>query len=328
MISSLSNNTPAQSKLYQQISLKERQNFKGYFSKAANLNIKKNSIDPHSILNRESKQMSTNASMNSNYKNNIDQQRKSIAQSDINSIGFEQRLIKFHSNNKNIRILAKEIEVVLKTFEAGNIASIATELGIPIESGFNKKYLIEDIKSVICAYVENELLLGGVGQKNVYIRQTPSGLESIKRILRFTSFSILATDKIVSVKDLQKMSENVTKMREVMKGAGIFFGLGKFSSSKLDKQIGKRDNYLDRVKERESKGKGTTISNVFRKKKNRSKFRLKDVMAGQLYEFLQKTIGGGNTDDLDLTNINKTGGGDFSFKNSVATKVDEDAIRT
>jgi hypothetical protein len=34
MISSLTNNTPAQARLFQQIALKERQNFKGYFSKA------------------------------------------------------------------------------------------------------------------------------------------------------------------------------------------------------------------------------------------------------------------------------------------------------
>lgn len=310
MISSLSNNTPSQSRMYQQISSKEMKNYKGYFSKAANKTMSRSSIDPGAILNRESRQMTDNNSMRKNEA--LKQKKKDFAQSNVSSKGFENRLLKFKTNNKNIKRLATELEVILKTTESDNLIYIASGLGIYLESGFNKRYIIEQIKSVVCSYVEFEIMSAGSStSKNIFLKPDVVGFDIIKRLLRFTSFSMLATDDVITVKELDKISSEIANMRNTMKNArGI---LGGFKQSKLDKQISKRDKFLDKVKKTESKGSGVLFSNMFKKASNKSKFKLKKNMAEDLYKFLKD-------------NISSDTGVNFSWKGDFTSATDQKAI--
>lgn len=281
MITTLSNYSPTQSKMYNQISLREKQNYKGYFSKQFNKTMNRNAIDPASILNRESKQMSSNAAVNSNYKDSVNKTKREFESSKMHSKGFLNRLVKFKTSNAEIKLLAKELEVVLKTFESDNLVAIASSLGIAIESGFNKKFLIEEIKGFIASYVEGELFVGRSGSsKNVYIRQSPNGLNTIKRLLKYTSFAYLAFDDTVSVKELQEMGANISAMRSKMDRRGIKGFLDNLLGKSLDKEVSKREDFLDKVKSSESKKR-------FLRKTN-AKF--KKSMAKPLYEFLEKHV--------------------------------------
>lgn len=285
MISSLSNNTPSQSRMYQQISLSEKQNFKGYFSKANIKSINKNKISGHDILNRESRQLGPNAKMNEKYKEDTLNKRKELESSKINSKKFDRKMIRFKPGSKEIRVLANELEIVLKTYESANLVPIAMSLGIPVESGFNKSYLIENIKAYIGTYVENELLITRAGNlKNVYIRQTPEGLSTIKRLLRYTSFAHLTFGGDVTIKQLNEMAAEVEKVRD--KASKYKGFLGKFKPSKLNKEISKRDKFLNKVLDTEKK----------RSSKKKSKF--KKSMAKPLYDFFKQN-GLGNVSFLD-----------------------------
>lgn len=285
MISSLSNNTPSQSRMYQQISLSEKQNFKGYFSKANVKSINKNNLSGHDILNRESRQLGPNAKMNEKYKEDTLNKRKELESSKINSKKFDRKMIRFKPGSKEIRVLANELEIVLKTYESANLVPIAMSLGIPVESGFNKSYLIESIKSYIGTYVENELLITRAGNlKNVYIRQTPEGLSTIKRLLRYTSFAHLTFGGDVTIQELNEMAAEVEKVRD--KASSYKGFLGKFKPSKLNKEVSKKDKFLNKVLDKEKKPSS----------KMKSKF--KKSMAKPLYEFFKKN-GLGNVSFLD-----------------------------
>lgn len=277
----MSNATPAQTKMYEQISLKEKQNFKGYFTKAAMNAIKNNSLSGHAVLNRESRQMSSNSNLNSSYQKTIDDKKKDLESSKINSKGFSNRMVKLHTSNKEIKLLANELEIVLKTTESSNLVNIANSLGILVESGSNKKYLIEEIKAIVCAYVEGELLVGrSISSKNVYIRQTPNGLSTIKKLLRYTSFAHLTFDSNISITELKEMGADIVSMRDrLAMSKGLF---KKFSSKKLDRNIDQTDAFLEKVKRRQLKGIGSKKPQL----KTNAKF--KKSMEIPLYNLLSK----------------------------------------
>jgi hypothetical protein len=287
MISSLSNNTPSQSRVYQQISIKEKQNFKGYFSKVSMKNINTHVINAHGILNRESRQMSTNTTTTQRNRDDVLSERTRLQGNNINSKGFEKRLIRFQASNSEIKLLAEQLTVILRTVESNNIPSIAMDLGIDVESGFNKKYLTEEIIGAVCSFVEKELLFSrsssSKGNSNVYLRQGQKGLDVIKRLLRYTHFGLMFSDDNMSVDDLNQLTSDIQKMRKSM---GLGSKGGKFNVNKFDRAIKKRDDFLDRVTTTEQ-------SNIEKGKK------IKSSQSQLIYNLITEKLG--NSTDGNLS---------------------------
>ena len=292
MISSLSNNTPSQSRIYQQISMKEQQNFKGYFSKANMKSINRNQLDPHSILNRESRQMSSNILTTQKNRDAVLAEKKKLEQSRIRSKGFERRIVKFNPANREIKKLAEELTVILRTIESNNISDIALGLGIEVQSGYNKRYLTEEIVTTVCTFVEKELMISrseaGKGSTNVYLRQDPEGLDTIKRLLRYTHFALLVSDDMQSVESLNALNADLEEMRSRM---ALATKGKKFSLKKLDKKIDSRDKSLSKAKDIEGKS-------VITRGKSKGEVKVKGVEANKIYEFLLSQMSGQGKDDF------------------------------
>jgi hypothetical protein len=248
MISSLTNNTPAQARLFQQIALKERQNFKGYFSKANMQRISRHGVDPHEILNREAKQMNTNTLTTQKNREAIEAEKKRLTKTLASSKSINRRVVRYRPGSPETKKLAEELRVILRTYEANNIPEIAFSLGIEVAEGYNNRFLTEEIIGIVCTYVEKELLTQSAGvndpNANVYIRQGVEGFETIRRLLKYTHFGLMVTDSGITLGELKELDARIARIRSAM---DMGTKKGKFKIEKFDKELSKRDRFLDKV---------------------------------------------------------------------------------
>lgn len=309
MISTLSNNTPQQTRIYNQIALREQKNFKGYFSKAAMKSISRNDLSGNAILNRESKQLYTNTQTTQKNRANVDAERKRLQYNELNSKKFDRRVVRFQPSNPEIRQLTEELTIILRTIESNNIGPIAMSLGINVESGFNKKYLTEEIIQVVATYVEKELMFSRSGSNkassNVYLRQGPDGLATIKRLLKFTHYGLMVSNDDLSIDDLKGLDTDIARMRANM-ALGQKRDKGDFSLKRMDKAIRKKDAFLGKVTTRE----GNSSSSALGEKIKRSQ-------AKSIYDFLSSQIGGGASGNFKFIRGNR---------GTPDEKFDEDAV--
>ena len=206
--------------MYQSLAREESRNYKGYFNRRNNKAIKRHGLDPAAVLGQERKQMTSNQNLTESNRERLKAQRNAIFQSQLSSKGIEKRLVRFKASTKETKKLLNELGILLKTHDEykDSIAEIAHDLGIQVESGFNKNYLIEEIKAVVVGYVESEVLNASAQRgfnSNVYIRvDTPKGIERIRSLLKYTSYSVLSAGDFITVDDLKQRNAEVLRMRE------------------------------------------------------------------------------------------------------------------
>lgn len=229
MISTLSTNTSAQSRLFQNISRETERNFNNLISG------RRPSIV--SMKERERQQLGRNAVLNRDREKRTNDMKRALKDSQMSSRNFNKKLVRFKTSNKLIRKAINELEIYLKrAIDNNEIIAIANDLGIEIESGFNKNYVIEEIKSVVGSYIEIELgVRGSSTSENIFIKPPPRGLERIKQLLRYTSLSILGYDQDVTAEELQRYAMERKTMEHnfslYMKNSG------KIRQRKLNKDI-------------------------------------------------------------------------------------------
>lgn len=244
MISSLSNINREQSIMYQSLARDEARNYKGYFNRSNTRAIKRHGLDPAAVLGQERKQMTSNQNLTERNRERLQAQRNRIFQSQLSSKGIEKRLVRFKATTKETKKLLNELGILLKTHDEykDSIAEIANDLGIQVESGFNKNYLIEEIKAVVVGYVESEVLNASAQRgpsSNVYIRvDTPKGIERIRSLLKYTSYSVLSAGDFITVDDLKQRNAEVLRMRENAKA--FLDKKGDINYKKLNKHVARR----------------------------------------------------------------------------------------
>jgi len=263
MISSLSNINREQSIMYQSLARDEARNYKGYFNRRNTRAIKRYGLDPAAVLDQERTQMSSNRNLTERNRERLQAQRNRIFQSQLSSKGIEKRMVRFKASTAGTKKLVNELEILLKTHDEYKdvIPQIAINLGIQVESGYNKNYLIEEIKAVVVGYVESELLNDSAQRgstRNVYMRvDTPKGITQIKNLLKYTTYSILASNEYVTVDELKQRNEQVATMRALAKDFSD--KKGNINYKKLNKSLNRRDKLLTRIFKEEDKVKGRRI---------------------------------------------------------------------
>lgn len=213
----MSNNTPTTSAMFKQIEREQQRNYKGYFSRTNNKRINRNKLDPKNILDKERTQRQSNLTMNSRMDKLRNDEMKNLKASQVNSKSFNRQMVKYKAPTKELKQLAMEVEIALKTIQEFkiNLIPMAAALNIPIESGYSKNFIIEEMKARIVTYVAMELIQATPSSsKNVYIRvSTMEGINVIKKVLSYTSMAILALDENITADQMANVYKNKNTMK-------------------------------------------------------------------------------------------------------------------